>query len=102
MKLPNPQKIIKRIKKGNAIILLVLSVAFVYILLDPRGLIQRIRLMTEKASLEERIQELEKENASMQLEIQKLQTSDREIERIAREKYFMHRNGEKIIKIEPK
>lgn len=98
----NLQKIVSRIKKGNAIILLILSVAFVYILFDPKGLIQRIRLTTEKASLEAKIEELEKENASMQMEIQKLQTSDREIERIAREKYFMHRNGEEIIKIEPK
>ncbi len=38
----------------------------------------------------------------MKTEINKLQNSDQEIERIAREKYFMHRNGEKVIKVEPK
>ncbi|MCL4512327.1 MAG: septum formation initiator family protein [Bacteroidetes bacterium] len=102
MKISKLEKFFKKIKKKNAIILLILSIALVYILFDSRGLIQRIRLMSEKASLESKIEELQKENASMQAEIQKLQTSDKEIERIAREKYFMHRNGEKIIKIKPK
>ena len=102
MKFLSLQKIITRIRKGNAVIFLILSIALVYILFDSKGLIQRISLTTEKASLEKKIEELEKENASMQTEIKKLQTSDSEIERIAREKYFMHRNGEEIIKVEPK
>ena len=102
MKFSNLKKFFKRIRKRNAIILLVLAVGLVYILFDPRGLIQRVRLMSEKASLEKKIDELQKENTAIQAEIQKLQTSDKEIERIALEKYFMHRNGEKIIKVEPK
>ncbi len=102
MKARNFSKFLKNIKKKNALILLLLSIGLVYILFDQRGLIQRIRLASEKSSLEDRIEQLRKENASMQVEITKLQTSDKEIERIAREKYFMHRNGEKVIKVEPK
>ncbi len=89
------------IKKKTAVVLLLLSIGFVYMLFDSRGLIQRIRLETEKSSLEKKIQELDKANALIQTEIQKLKSSDQEIERIAREKYFMHRNGEKIIKVQP-
>ena len=98
----NLQKFLKGLKKRTAVILLVLSIGFVYILFDSRGLIQRIRLESEKSSLENKIRALEQRNASMQAEIEKLKTNDQEIERIAREKYFMHRNGEKIIKVQPK
>ncbi|HEY9165627.1 MAG TPA: septum formation initiator family protein [Candidatus Kryptonia bacterium] len=102
MKTPDIQKIVKKFGKRSAIIILVLSIGFVYFLFDSRGLIQRLRLSGEKSSLENRIRQLERDNSEMRLEIQRLQTDDREIERIAREKYFMHRNGEKIIKVEPK
>ncbi len=102
MKLFNFRKFLKELSRKNAIILLIISLGLVYMLFDQKGLIQRLRLAGEKASLENRIELLQKQNASMQTEITKLQTSDKEIERIAREKYFMHRNGEKVIKVEPK
>ncbi len=96
------EKALKSIKRKNAIIVFVLFIGFVYLLFNQKGLVQRLSLSGEKAALETRIERLKKDNASMQAEITKLQTSDKEIERIAREKYFMHRNGEKIIKVEPK
>ncbi len=95
-------KSFRKMKRQKAVILLILSIAVVYTLFDSRGLLQRIRLASNKATLEQKIEQLQKENASMREEIRKLETSDQEIERIAREKYFMHRNGEKIIKVEPK
>ncbi len=102
MKASNLNKFLKNIKKKNALILLLIAIALVYILFDQRGLIQRMRLASEKGTLEDRIERLRVQNDSMRVEITKLQTSDKEIERIAREKYFMHRNGEKVIKVEPK
>jgi cell division protein FtsB len=98
----NLNKFLKNIKKKNALILLLIAIGLVYILFDQRGLIQRMRLASEKGTLEDRIERLRVQNDSMRVEITKLQTSDKEIERIAREKYFMHRNGEKVIKVEPK
>ncbi len=102
MKASNFNKFLKNIKKKNALILLLIAIGLVYILFDQRGLIQRMRLASEKGTLEDRIERLRVQNDSMRVEITKLQTSDKEIERIAREKYFMHRNGEKVIKVEPK
>lgn len=96
------QKVLKNLTRKNAILLLVISLGLVYMLFDQKGLIQRLRLASEKSSLENRIELLRKQNASMRTEITKLQTSDKEIERLAREKYFMHRNGEEVIKVEPK
>jgi len=101
MTLKDIRKILKGLRKKTAVILLLVSIGTLYILFNSRGLIQRIRLDGEQSSLERRIQTLEKQNASMQTEIEKLRTNDQEIERIAREKYFMHRNGEKIIKVQP-
>ena len=102
MSLSDIETIFRRMKKRTAVVLLVLAIAFVYILFDQHGVIQRLRLSEEKSTLETKINRLQTENDSMRTEIQKLQKSDQEIERIAREKYFMHRNGEKVIKIEPK
>jgi len=102
MKLTNVERFVKGLKRRTAFIFLVLLIGLIYILFDSRGLIQRLRLEAEKSSIERKISDLERENASMQAEIQKLRTNDQEIERIAREKYFMHRNGEKIIKVQPK
>jgi cell division protein DivIC len=96
------QAFLKRIKRRSAIILFFLLLALVYVLFDSHGLIQRIRLESDRSALEGKIRKLEQENASIEAEIEKLRTDDREIERIAREKYFMHRSDEKIIKVEPK
>jgi cell division protein DivIC len=102
MELSNLNKFLKKLKMRKTIILLITAVALVYILFDQHGLIQRIRLSGEKSALESKIRILRMQNDSMRIEIEKLQKSDAEIERIAREKYFMRRNGEKIIKVEPK
>ncbi len=91
------------ITKGRNLALLLLGgITLAYLLFDTRGLVKRLTLTMEKGSIEKKITLLQKQNSSMQIEIHKLLTSDKEIERIAREKYFMHRNGEKIIKVEPR
>ncbi len=102
MKTSDLRKLIKKIRKKTWLVLLAFALFLVYVLFDQRGLIQRLRLAGEKATIENKIEKLRTENARMQTEINKLQSSDKEIERIAREKYFMHRNGEKVIKVEPK
>lgn len=86
----------------NVIILIAGALIIVYFLFDERGLIQRIKLSAERSSLEKRIEALQNENRELKDEINKLQGSNEEIERIAREKYFMRRNGEEIYKIKPK
>lgn len=96
------EKFIRKLKIRKAVLLVVGAIIMVYFLFDERGLIQRIKLSVERSSLEKRIESLRKENEMLKIEINKLQTSDEEIERIAREKYFMRRNGEEIYKVEPK
>jgi len=94
--------VVKELKKRSVIILLLVAIGLMYLLFDSRGLVKRLSLESRKSSLVRDIKKKEESNDSLRVEIKKLKTDDREIERIAREKYFMHRNGEKIIKVEPK
>ena len=94
--------VVKELKKRSVIILLLVAIGLMYLLFDSRGLVKRLSLESRKSSLVRDIKKKEESNDSLRIEIKKLKTDDREIERIAREKYFMHRNGEKIIKVEPK
>ncbi|MGB9591367.1 MAG: FtsB family cell division protein [Candidatus Kryptoniota bacterium] len=102
MKKRNIEKFIRKMKMRNVLLMILGTLIVVYFLFDERGLIQRIRLGAERASLEKRIEALQRENTELRIEINKLQTSDEEIERIAREKYFMRRNGEETYKVESK
>lgn len=64
-----------------------------------KGLLTRIRLESERKQLEKQLQEEWKKGDEMKKEINEINTSDKKIEKIAREKYGMTKDGEKIIKI---
>lgn len=64
-----------------------------------KGLLTRIRLESERKQLEKQLQEEWKKGEDMKKEINEINTSDKKIEKIAREKYGMTKDGEKIIKI---
>jgi len=64
-----------------------------------KGLIQRIQLESEKKDLEEILKAEIKKTEELQKEIEELKSSDSKIEKVAREKYGMTREGEKIHKI---
>lgn len=64
-----------------------------------KGLLHRLEMENEKNSLEE---ELKQENArtkTLQQEIDELNNSDDKIEKVAREKYGLTKEGEKIYKV---
>jgi len=64
-----------------------------------KGLIQRIQLESEKKDLEEILKAEIKKTEELQKEIEELKVSNNKIEKVAREKYGMTREGEKIHKI---
>lgn len=64
-----------------------------------KGLIQRIQLESEKKDLEEVLKAEIKKSEVLQKEIEELKSSDNKIEKVAREKYGMTKDGEKIQKI---
>jgi len=64
-----------------------------------KGLIKRIQLESEKKDLEEILKAEIKKTEVLQKEIEELKSSDNKIEKVAREKYGMTKEGEKIHKI---
>jgi cell division protein FtsB len=64
-----------------------------------KGILQRMKLESERESLEMQLQEEIKKSADLQREVNELKSSDKKIEAVAREKYGMTKEGEKIQKI---
>ncbi len=64
-----------------------------------KGIIQRFRIESEKKDLEKELESEIQKTSELQKEIDDLKTSDTKIEEVAREKYGMTKEGEKIYKV---
>jgi cell division protein FtsB len=74
-----------------------------YLLFNESGVIKYLKLKEQVLLLNEQISDVDKENKSMQSEIDSLKNKvPAKIERVAREKYGMIRKGEKTIIINEK
>jgi len=73
-----------------------------YVLLNPHGIIQRVRLELAKREMEEKVKEAEVERQQLLDLSKKLENDKRTIEKVAREKYGMLREGETVYKMQVK
>jgi len=73
-----------------------------YVLLNPHGIIQRVRLELAKREMETKLKEAEVEQQQLQDLAKRLANDKRTIEKVAREKYGMLRAGETVYKVEAK
>ena len=64
-----------------------------------KGLLQRFKLESEKKDLETLLEAELKKSKELQTEIEELKSSESVQEKVAREKYGMTKEGEKIYKI---
>ena len=64
-----------------------------------KGIIYRIRLESEKKQLEEQFQTEINKSEELQKEINELNNSENKIEKVAREKYGLTKEGEQIYRI---
>ncbi len=64
-----------------------------------KGILQRIKLEDERKDLESQLNIELKKSQDLRKELELLKTSDEELERIAREKFGMTKDGEKIYKV---
>lgn len=78
------------------IILLVLA----YALFGRKGLIQRVELELENKDLKQKLVEEQKKTELLKKEIDELKTSEKKIDKVAREKYNMTKEGEEVYKIQ--
>ncbi|MCF7804322.1 MAG: septum formation initiator family protein [Candidatus Marinimicrobia bacterium] len=82
-----------------------LCTALIFIMvfvLSDHGLYQLWQLKQEQAVIEQHIKELEKENAELVTERNRLRDDLEYIEKLARERYRMAEEGEKVFRVIPK
>ncbi len=94
----------RRRKKGQRLgLILFLGIPIIgYVLLNPHGVIQRVRLELAKRETQEKVRQAELERQRLQDYSKKLESDKRTIEKVAREKYGMVREGETVYKVKPK
>ena len=93
----------KFLKSRRAVISVVIGVPLIlFLLFGSHGIIQRTRLQHQKVDLEMKIQEAEAEAKRLQAESKALDGDKKAIEKVAREKYGMVRDGETVYKVNKK
>lgn len=70
-----------------------------YVVFGNRGIMQRFRLQQQKAELEVKIKQAEEETKALQSQSKALDGDKKAIEKVARERYGMVREGEKVYKV---
>ncbi len=70
-----------------------------FLLFNSHGIVQRVKLQNEKAELELKIQQAEGETKRLQAESKALDGDKKAIEKVAREKHGMVREGETVYKV---
>ena len=82
-------------------ILAVIAVSvLVFSVFADKGLLTRLKFQSEKKKLEKQLDDEKKKQEELKKEVDELNNSTDKIEKIAREKYGMTKEGEQIFKIE--
>jgi cell division protein FtsB len=95
------QKMLQGVWKNRAIrytLLFVFPVAM-FMLFGNKGILQRLRLEDQKKEMVENIHNAQREQLQLQQQSKALDGDPKAIEKVAREKYGMVRDGETVYKI---
>ena len=79
---------------------LVLLLIMAYAVFGKKGILQRVELEMENKELQRKLKEEQEKTLILQKQIDDLKSSDKEIEKTAREKYGMTKEGEEIYKVQ--
>jgi cell division protein FtsB len=95
------QGISKRVFKTRrrTLFAIVGTLIVVYVLFNNRGVIARIRLEHERQVMLEKVKAAEEETKRLQTYLKALDGDKKTIEKVAREKYGMAREGETVYKV---
>ena len=100
-----PERFLKKIiknaakNKGRTIILIILFLLFLYLLFDNKGIITRMRLEAQHREWIEKLKSDSLETKRLQEQIKALEGDKKTIEKTAREKYGMAREGETVYQV---
>jgi cell division protein FtsB len=93
----------KFVKNRRLMLLLVIGAPIaLYVFFGPRGVLKRIQLQREKTTLEGQIRDAEAEQRALQAQSKALDGDKAAIEKVAREKYGMVKEGETVYKVNRK
>lgn len=100
----NGASLLKKItgNKRRTLIILVCVIVLGFVLFGNRGVVQRFRMQGEKSQLEESIRGAEAESTALQKESKSLDGNGKAIEKVAREKHKMEREGDRVYRVDPK
>jgi len=73
-----------------------------FLLFSSRGIVQRVKLERKTVELREQIRSAEEETVRLQAESRALDGDKKAIERVAREKYGMAKEGETVYRVKPR
>jgi cell division protein FtsB len=97
-----PQHILRLLRNKRLLTVLAICLPLIgFVLFGNRGILQRIRLERQQAGLQQKIREAEAETLRLQTELKALESDPRAIEKAAREKHGMVRDGETVYKTTP-
>lgn len=80
---------------------LLFAILLFYLFAGPYGIVNMIRINSEKKGLEKKLVDLVIERDTLVSTIKSLKTDTKAIEKIARERYGMAKKGEQVYKIVP-
>lgn len=86
-------------RKKFFLYLLVLLLILGYAVFGKKGILQRVELEMENRELREKLKTEQDKSMMLQKEIEDLKTSDKKIEKVAREKYNLVKDDEEIYKV---
>ncbi len=97
----DPQALFRKLfRNKRAMLALLIGLPVVlYVFFGPRGIVQRIRLQSQKTELEAKIREAQIETQRLEAESKALEGDRKAIEKVAREKYGMVREGETVYRV---
>jgi cell division protein FtsB len=101
----NPERFLKKIvrsakkNKRRTFFLILAFLLFLYLLFDNKGIIARLSLEAQRRELNEKLKADSLEIARLKAQIKALENNKKTIEKTAREKYGMAREGETIYRI---
>ncbi len=85
--------------RRRSIVTLAVTILLLYLLFDNKGVIARIRLELQKQEMTEKVRQAEQETKQLQSELKALQGDKQTIEKVAREKHGMVREGETVYRV---
>jgi cell division protein FtsB len=86
-------------RRTMLLFLLILLVIIFYAVFGKKGILQRVELEMENEQLRTKLREEQEKTIMLQKQIEELKSSYKEIEKVAREKYGMLKEGEEIYKV---